>query len=62
MNLIKRVRLGESKEFELRVDAINVLNHANFGNPNVNINSTSFGRITTAGTARAFTINTRVNF
>jgi hypothetical protein len=46
----------------LRLDAINVLNRPNFGNPNVNINSTSFGRITAATGSRAFTINTRVSF
>jgi hypothetical protein len=62
MNLIKRVRITETKEFELRLDAINVLNRPNFGNPNVNINSTSFGRITSATGSRAFTINTRVSF
>src|SRR6185503_6877003 len=38
MNLIKRIRVTESKEFEVRVDAVNVLNHANFGAPAVNIN------------------------
>jgi hypothetical protein len=62
MNLIKRIRLGESKEFELRVDALSVLNHANFGNPNLNINSPTFGRITTATGARTFVFNTRLNF
>jgi len=29
-NLIKRLRITEKKEFEFRVDAINVLNHPNF--------------------------------
>jgi hypothetical protein len=61
-NLIKRLRIAETKEFEFRVDAINVLNHPNFGNPVVNINSNSFGRITTAGGSRRFVINARVNF
>jgi len=65
MNLKKRVKLGESKEFELSVDATNVLNHPNFGAPvaaNLSINSASFGRITTATGARSFVVNTRVNF
>jgi len=63
-NLIKRVRLSESKEFEFRVDAVNVFNHANFGTPNVNINdqSNNFGRITTANAGRQFIFNARVNF
>ncbi len=62
VNLIKRVRITETKEFELRVDSVNVLNRPNFGNPNVNINNTSFGRITTAGGNRRFVINARLNF
>ena len=65
MNLTKRVKLTETKEFELRIDATNILNHPNFGAPiaaNLTINSTSFGRITTATGARSFVINTRMNF
>jgi hypothetical protein len=65
MNLTKRVKLTETKEFELRIDASNVLNHPNFGAPvaaNLSINSTSFGRITTATGARSFVINSRLNF
>jgi hypothetical protein len=62
LNLIKRVRITETKEFELRVDSVNVLNHPNFGAPDLSINSTSFGRITTASGDRTFIINARVNF
>ena len=62
VNLIKRVRITESKEFELRVDALNILNDPQFANPNVNINNTSFGRITTARGNRRFVINARLNF
>ena len=62
MNLIKRVRIDEAKEFEVRVDAINVLNHSNWGNPTVDINSNNFGRITTKTGNRTFTINARLNF
>src|SRR5262249_18459604 len=62
MDLIKRVKITERKEFELRVDAINILNHPNFGNPNVSIDSTNFGRITSATGSRTFVANLRVNF
>jgi hypothetical protein len=62
VNLIKRVRIAETKEFEFRVDAVNVLNHPNFGDPNVSINSTSFGRITSATGNRRFVLNLRMNF
>jgi len=62
MNLSKKVKISETKEFELRVDAVNILNHPNFGNPNLNINSPSFGRITSATGARSFVMNSRINF
>jgi hypothetical protein len=63
MNLIKRFKIAETKEFELRVDAINVLNHPNFGNPATNINgNNTFGRITAAGGSRRFILNTRISF
>lgn len=66
MNGVKRFSIGEKKEFEFRVDAINVLNHANFAAPQT-INSTNFGRITALTTElvgngmRRFIVNTRFN-
>src|SRR5439155_25295694 len=62
VNMIKRVKIAETKEFEFRIDAVNVLNRANFDAPVVNINSTSFGRITTATGNRRFVMNLRLNF
>jgi len=74
MNLIKRVRISETKEFEIRVDTVNVLNHPNFGyntnrdtqnNPfllNLNMNSPNFGRFSDAQGSRRFTIGGRLNF
>jgi len=62
VNLVKRVRITESKEFEFRIDALNVLNDPQFANPNVNINNTSFGRIISARGNRRFVINARLNF
>jgi hypothetical protein len=74
VNVIKRVRITETKEFEFRVDAVNALNHPNFGyntgrdtqdNPfllNTNMNSPDFGRFTDAQGARRFTISGRLNF
>jgi Carboxypeptidase regulatory-like domain len=63
MNIIKRFKIYESKEFEFRLDAINVLNHPNFGTPNTAINgNNTFGRITTAGGSRSFVVYTRINF
>jgi hypothetical protein len=63
VNLIKRVRIGEEKEFEFRADAIDVLNRRNFANPDTDINSPNFGRITeTIGGNRIVVPNARINF
>jgi len=62
MNLIKRIKIAERNEFELRVDAINVLNHSNWANPTLDINSANFGRILNKTGNRTFTLNTRLNF
>jgi hypothetical protein len=60
--LSKRVRIGEGKTFTLRADAVDVLNKPKWGNPNVDINSANFGRITSATGARTITFNARVDF
>ena len=62
MNLIKRIKIAETKEFEFRLDALSILNHPNFGNPVLNINMNTFGRITTATGNRTFVANLRLNF
>ena len=75
MNLVKRVRVSESKTFEVRVDVVNILNTPRWGDPiSLDINSPNFGRLTasdptgsfqqsdTITGARTFTINMRVNF
>jgi hypothetical protein len=46
LNLVKRIKFKERYEFHVRADAINFMNHANFSNPDGNIDSTTFGRIT----------------
>jgi hypothetical protein len=61
-DIIKRVKITESKEFEFRLDAVNILNHPNFGNPVTNVNANNFGQITTATGSRSFTVNARLNF
>jgi hypothetical protein len=68
MNLVKRVQIKESKQLEIRLDAVNILNHPNFAAPTSSIDSTNFGRITALRTElvgngmRSFIINTRLNF
>jgi Carboxypeptidase regulatory-like domain len=68
MNLVKRFQITESKQFEFRIDAVNIFNHANFAAPTTSIDSANFGRITALSTElvgngmRSFIINTRLNF
>jgi hypothetical protein len=54
VNLIKRIRLAEGKTLELRADALDVTNKPDFANPNTDINSVNFGRITDAGANRSW--------
>ena len=46
LSLSKRFRLGERMAFELRADAFNAFNHANFANPNATLGSATFGQVT----------------
>jgi hypothetical protein len=57
------VRVAENKELVIRLDAINVLNHPNWGTPNLSIDSPGFGRIALPTTGnRQFTFTARVEF
>src|SRR6185436_16436769 len=49
VNVIRRIKYKESKEIQIRADAVNVLNSPIFGNPDTDINSTTFGRIFSSG-------------
>jgi hypothetical protein len=62
MALQKRTRLTEKTTFSIRADAVNVLNRPMWDIPNTDINSATFGRITTATGARTIVINARVDF
>jgi hypothetical protein len=62
LSLSKRVRMTETATFTLRADALNFLNKPQWGVPNTNINSSSFGRITSATGSRTVLVNARVDF
>jgi hypothetical protein len=76
VNLVKRVRIDETKSFEVRVDVINLLNTPrwNFVTGATDINNLNSGRISAADptgsfaqadtitAARRFTLNARFNF
>ncbi|MBS1812732.1 MAG: TonB-dependent receptor [Acidobacteria bacterium] len=61
-NLIKRFRLREGINFELRLDAIDVLNSPQFTSFDMNINSLTFGRSNASVGERLFVAGVRVNF
>jgi hypothetical protein len=63
----KRFQLTESKTLQVRVDALNILNHPQPANPNLNLNNppgttTAFGEIATKTGARSFQAQLRLNF
>jgi hypothetical protein len=61
-NVIKRFRLRETINFELRLDAIDLLNTPQFVVFDTNINSPTFGRVTGAMGERLLVGGVRVNF
>ena len=73
-SVARTIKLYERFNLQLRVDAFNLLNHTNFGNPSAALavttnaagaayfNSPTFGQITTADRARFLQIVTRLNF
>ena len=73
-NLVKRIRIDETKSFEIRMDVIDILNTPYWNNPTVDINNLSFGLMdandVTTGVSNAdnrssnrkFTFSTRFNF
>ncbi len=61
--LIKRTKFRESMNLELRLEAFNVFNHTNFSVPNsLDINSTSFGKITSTFDPRILQLAVKFNF
>ena len=63
LNILKRFKFRERYEFNIRADAINALNKANFSNPDTNINSLNFGNITGTSTdPRIVVLSARFTF
>ena len=52
MALVKDLRLTETKSLEFRAEWFNIFNHAQFGEPNGNIDSSIFGLVTSANPPR----------
>jgi len=62
MNFGKTFAIGERLKFMVRADAFNAFNHVNLGDPNTEITSATFGRITSAAAARGMQMNARMTF
>ena len=61
--LAKHFKFLEDKlDAELRLDAFNVFNHANFLNPNTNINDPEFGQVSTTQGPRVVQIALHIRF
>jgi hypothetical protein len=59
----KNVPLGNDRELQIRVEAFNVFNHINMGNPDTNLASVNVGRITgMSGRPRQIQFGMRVAF
>jgi hypothetical protein len=50
--LVRRVKVREGQSVEIRAEAFNVLNHANFGGATTSISSGNFGKILTSSSPR----------
>ena len=63
-SLLKRIKFSERWNFDLRVDARNVLNNPSFDNPTAVITSTIFGRINDSVTnnARRIQLSGKLSF
>jgi hypothetical protein len=60
--LSKTVRFGRERAVQLRVEAFNALNRANFGLPGHALGAPDFGVVSTAGPARTLQLGVRVVF
>jgi len=61
-NLVKKIRIAESRNLAVRIDAANLFNHPNLGNPSLDINAGTFGQITTKTGFRTLAGQVRLEF
>lgn len=64
LSVLKRTRITETFNIEFRLEAFNAFNHTNYfvGAEQNDINSTTFGRLTTAFDPRILQIGLKINF
>jgi len=51
LNLMKNIRIKETKQIQFRAEALNAFNHANFPSPTMTATSATFGKITASNQA-----------
>lgn len=62
-SIFKKMQFTERIGGEIRADVFNILNHPNWGNPNVTVTATTFGQITgVVSTARLVRFGLKVTF
>ena len=63
MSLARLLPVGNAQTLELRVEAFNLLNNFNWGNPGTNLDAGTFGRITSqAGSPRIMQFAVKYGF
>jgi hypothetical protein len=69
LSLVKNTKLNERMNLQFRTEAFDVFNHPNFGNPNLNVQSSTFGHITATrfpvgdfGSARQLQVSLKLQF
>ena len=62
LSLMKNFPLGRGAQFQFRAEIFNAFNNVNYGNPNGTFNSTSFGRISSAGGMRQIQLGGKIFF
>ena len=60
--LAKNIPIRDMMAFEIRAEASNVLNHANFAGIDTTVNSPTYGRVISVGSMRKMQIYTRFRF
>jgi hypothetical protein len=60
--LSRIVTLPRENSIEFRLEAFNALNHVNYNNPTPSLASSTFGKITSAGTGRVLQLAAKYTF
>jgi len=61
-NLVRKFHIKERMTAEFRLEATNVTNHPEWGNPSATVNTATFGQITTANNPRQAQVAMRLTF